>query len=238
MNSILMIFMFMIGCEVPAGILSYQYINFSPSKELYLPDCRMLEQKEAISKLAALDLDVKIVHLPYSSSYEPGTVTHMVPRQFTKIKTNRVVALSIAGYKKNIEVPNLKNLTLRKAKIQLIESEFNLDTVMYEFNSNIREGLVVHQSPKSGTILKSGSDISLFISKGMPEDYFTVPALINLPLKKAKEKISQEGLRIGEITEIYQPKLIPNTVIEQNYPPNLRITAPIKIDLVISKNKK
>ena len=60
----------------------------------------------------------------------------------------------------------------------------------------------------------------------------------NLPLKKAKEKITEEGLRVGNIREVYQPNLIPNTVIEQGYPANLKVTAPIKIDLDVSKNKK
>ena len=56
MNSILMIFMFMIGCEVPVGILSYQYAHLYSSKEVYVPDCRGLEEEGAISVLSKLNL--------------------------------------------------------------------------------------------------------------------------------------------------------------------------------------
>ena len=70
------------------------------------------------------------------------------------------------------------------------------------------------------------------------KDYFTIPDLINLPLKKAKKKIAQERLRLGEIIEIYQPKLIPNTVIGQSYPPKLKVAAPVIIDLDVSTDKK
>ena len=238
MNSILMIFMFMIGCEVPAGILSYQYINFSPSKELYLPDCRMLEEQEATSKLLDLDLDVKIVYLPYSSNYEPGTVTHMVPSPFTKIKTNRVVTLSIAGNKKSIEVPNLRKLSIRNAKIKIAESGFVLDTVYYNYSSIIDEGLVTDQIPDDGNIRMSGSPISIHVSKGHPTYHYTIPDLTNLSLKIALEKIQNEGLRVGEIRYVYNPQLIPDTVVNQGFPPGLKIAVPVQIDLEVSRNKE
>ena len=60
----------------------------------------------------------------------------------------------------------------------------------------------------------------------------------NLDKKEAKKKITQEGLRLGNITERYQPNLIPNTVIHQGYPSGMKVTFPVKIDLDVSKNKK
>ena len=238
MNSILMIFMFMVGCEVPAGILSYQYINFSPSKELYLPDCRMLEEQEATSKLSDLDLDVKIVYLPYNSNYDPGTVTHMVPSPFTKIKTNRIVTLSIAGNKKPIEVPNLRELSIRNAKIKIAETGFVLDTVYYNYSSIIDEGLVIDQTPDDGAIIISGSSISIHVSKGHPTYYYTIPNLTNLSLKRATDKIQSEGLKLGEIRYIYNPQLIPDTVVDQGFPPGFKVAVPVQIDLEVSKNKE
>ena len=62
--------------------------------------------------------------------------------------------------------------------------------------------------------------------------------LVNLPLTKAIKVITQERLRVGEITEEYQPKLIPNTVIGQSFPANLRVNVPVEIDLEISTDKK
>ena len=238
MNSILMIFMFMIGCEVPVGILSYQYAHLSSSKEVYVPDCRGLEKQEAISVLSELNLDTQIVNLPYSASYTPGTVTHMVPNAFTKTKTNRIVTLSIAGDKKLVEVPNLENISVRNAKIKIVDSGFVLDTILYNYSAVIKEGLIEKQIPEHGEMLMSGSSVSIHVSKGHPTDYFTIPDLINLQLKEAKKKITQEGLRLGNITEKYQPNLIPNTVIHQGYPSGMKVTFPVKIDLDVSKNKK
>ena len=207
-------------------------------EDVFLPDCRGEMKKDAEESLTSKGLEYKIIILPYSDKNSPGKVVEMRPHPFTKVKKGRIITLSIAGHKKSIEVPDFRNMTLRKAKIGLMESGFNLDTVMYEYNPNIKEGLIAYQSPENGSILKSGSYISFNISKGTPKDYFTIPSLINLPLKKAKEKITQEGLRVGNIREVYQPNLIPNTVIEQGYPANLKVTAPLKIDLDVSKDKK
>lgn len=206
--------------------------------DVFLPDCRGETKNTAEQILSNKGLETKVIILPYSNNNYPGKVIEMRPHPFTKVKKGRIITLSVAGHKKSIEVPDLKNITLRKAKIKLMEYEFNLDTVMYEFNPNIKEGYVSHQTPEAGVILKSGANISLHISKGIPKDYFTIPDLVNLPLKKAKKIISQERLRIGTITEVYQPKLIPSTVIDQSFPANLRVTAPVEIDLEISTDKK
>ena len=206
--------------------------------DIFLPDCRGERRNMAEDILSDSGLETEIIILPYSNNNYPGEIIEMRPPPFTKVKKGRIITLSVAGHKKSIEVPDFKNMTLRKAKIKLMEYEFNLDTVMYEFNPSVKEGYVSHQMPEKGTILKSGASVSLHISKGIPKDYFTIPDLINLPLKKAKKFIAQERLRLGTITEVYQPKLIPNTVIDQSFPPNLRVTAPVEIDLEISTDKK
>ena len=231
-----LLFCSIVGLFLLDSVFIPRYVGID--EDVFLPDCRGEIKKNAETILQNKGLESKIIILPYSNKNIPGEVVEMRPNPFTKVKKGRIITLSIGGHKKSLEVPELKSMTLRKAKIKLMESEFNLDTVIYEFNPNIREGLVAHQSPESGTILKSGSNISLYISKGVPKDYFTIPDLINLPLKKAKKKIAQERLRLGEIIEVYQPKLIPNTVIDQSYPAKLKVAAPVIIDLEVSTDKK
>ena len=182
-----------------------------------------------------LDLDVKIVNLLFNSADRPGTVIKMFPPPFTKVKKGREITISIAGMQKDVIIPNFHNISLRNAQIKILDLDLILDTLMYEFNSNVKNGYVSFQIPQKGVMTKTGTTISLGISKGVPPDYFIVPDLINYPLKKAIEKIQFEGLRLGEQTYEYQPNLLPNTIIDQSFPPGLKVTIPIKIDLVISK---
>ncbi len=182
-----------------------------------------------------LDLNVKIVNLLFNSADKPGTVIKMFPPPFTKVKKGRKITISIAGMQKDVIIPNFYNISLRNAQIKILDLDLVLDTLMYEFNSNVKNGYVSFQIPQKGVMTKTGTTISLGISKGVPPDYFIVPDLINFPLKKAIEKIQFEGLRLGEQTYEYQPNLLPNTIIDQSFPPGLKVTIPIKIDLVISK---
>ena len=238
MNSILIIFMFMVGCEVPAGILSYQFINFSSQEEVFLPDCRNLTKEDAILKLNSINLEVKIIELPYNPNKDSGTITHMVPSPFTKIKTGRVVSISVAGYKKDIIVPDFKNMTLRNAKIHIANSGFTLDSVVYDYNPIVDKGLVIAQTPNFGTVLLSGDPISINVSKGNPSYYYTMPNLINMSFDQAKKKIINEGLKLGKINYIYNRDLLPNTIIAQGVTPALKLVFPVEVNLDVSKNEK
>ena len=61
-----------------------------------------------------------------------------------------------------------------------------------------------------------------------------IPDLINLPLSKAKNIIDSEQLEIGEITYIYFPALIPDTVIGQSLSVSEKVGNSVKIDLEVS----
>ena len=238
MNTILIIFMFMVGCEVPAGVLSYQFLNFSSAKEVYIPDCRGLYKNEAIQKLSSEGLEHEIIYLPYNKNVEPGVITHMVPNPFTKIKTGRSVSISVSGHKQTIEVPELKNMSLRNAKILIENTGFVLDTILYNYSPVVKKGSVISQKPLSGTIMLSGESISINISRGHPSYYYIMPDLVNLPFKTAKEKILSEGFRLGKILYVHNPNLLPNTVISQSIPAGIKIEVPIAISLEVTKIDK
>ena len=73
---------------------------------------------------------------------------------------------------------------------------------------------------------------------GIPPDYYIVPDVVNLSLHRAKEEILKNGLRYGEIIYEYQPDLLPNTVLDQNMTPGMRVSFPATINLTISIPKE
>ena len=223
-----------------AGIIVIDFyflpIYVGANSETFLPDIKGEYQNDAVSKLSNMGFDIKIITIPYTDKNKPGVVIEMFPNAFTKVKEEREITISIAGHQKDIILPNLENRTLRNAKIELVDLGLNLDTIMYEFNTEIEDGYISFQIPPKGKLIKTGASISLGVSKGGPPDYFIVPDLINYSLNKATEKLQLEGLRVGEIEYEYQPNLLNNTVVDQGLPPGLKITMPMKIDLIISKD--
>ena len=225
--------------QLVTGILLLSYFIlpwYVGSKEnIFLPDVVGDFQHKAVTKMEELEFDIKIVNIPFTQKNKPGTVIKMFPKAYTKVKKGRVVTLSVAGHKKNIIIPDFRNISLRNAKIKLLDLSLNLDTIMYEFNPKVKDEHISFQLPSSGSIVKSGSYVTLGVSKGVPPDYFIIPDLINIPLKSAKEKIRIEGLRVGDIEYIYKPDVIDNTIIDQSYPAGIKVAIPVKINLIVSK---
>ena len=217
-------------------ILLPSYVGYD--NEHYLPDVRGNYLQKAKFKLTSLGFKSEIVTIPFSESNPPGTVVKMSPRSFTKVKEGRTISLTIAGHREDIMIPDYTSLSLRNARLQAVREGLVIDTIMYEYNNTIKDGHISFQVPKAGHIVKSGANISLGVSKGNPPDYYTVPDLVGKSLKTAKGILAQSGLRLGELEYEFQPDLLEDTIIEQNFTPGLRVTFPAAVDLIISTERE
>ena len=130
----------------------------------------------------------------YNELYTPYSVIEMSPRPFTKVKTGRIIKLTIADDKKDIILDEYKEQSLRSTKLMLKRINIEIDTLIYEYNNLIMKDFIISQYPKAGKSLKSGDKITFIVSLGDPPNYYVTPNLININLTKAKEMISKAGL--------------------------------------------
>jgi|TARA_B110000438_G_scaffold257418_1_gene265495 beta-lactam-binding protein with PASTA domain len=231
-----LLFFSMVGVLAMDYIILPNYVGYD--NEHYLPDVRGNYLQKAKYTLTSLGFRTEIVTIPFSESNPPGTVVKMSPRSFTKVTIGRSISLTIAGHREDIIIPDYTSFSLRNARINASREGLVIDTVMYEFNDNIADGHISFQVPKSGHIVKSGALITFGVSKGNPPDYYTVPDLIGKSLKSAKKNLAVSGLRLGELEYEYQPDLLENTIIDQNFTPGLRVTFPAAVDLIVSTEKE
>ena len=214
-------------------VLLPSYVGYD--NEHYLPDLRGSFIEKATYKLRKLGFSIEITQGPYSEKHIPGTVMKMFPRAFTKVKEGRSINLTVAGKDQDIVMPDLKELSVRNVKLNLLKLSLGIDTIIYEYDENIPEDYTTFQLPKAGTSVKSSTKITLGVSRGSPPDYYIVPDLVNLSFRKAKIQILNTGLRVGRIIYEYQPELLQNTVIEQSMTAGMRVSFPISINLTVSK---
>ena len=231
-----LLFFSLVGVLAMDYIILPNYVGYD--NEHYLPDVRGNYLQKAKYTLTSLGFRTEIVTIPFSESNPPGTIVKMSPRSFTKVKIGRSISLTIAGHREDIIIPDYTSFSLRNARINASREGLVIDTVMYEFNDNIADGHISFQVPKSGHIVKSGALITFGVSKGNPPDYYTVPDLIGKSLKSAKKNLAVSGLRLGELEYEYQPDLLENTIIDQNFTPGLRVTFPAAVDLIVSTEKE
>ena len=207
------------------------------NKAIYLPDLTSVDFRIAQKRLDSLDLGYKIIMHEYDDLYKPYSVIEMSPRPFTKLKTGRIIKLTVADEKKDIILDDYSDKSLRSVKLQLNRDNLKIDTLIYEYNESVKKDFIISQYPRTGKMLKSGDMLTLIVSQGPPPNYYITPNLINMSLKKAKEMISKAGLVLGNITYEYNTKYLNNTVLEQNKTPGMRLSFPAKIDLIISTDK-
>ena len=227
---------FLFGIILLDYIILPNYVGYN--NEHYIPDIRGEYLEKATYQLFALGFNTELVVIPYSESHLPGTVIKMFPRAFTKAKEGRTIDLTIAGKDQDIDIPDVRNLTLRNAKLTIRKLGFGIDTIIYEFDNIIKDGHVTFQLPKQGQTVKSTTNMTLGVSRGLPPDYYIIPDVVNLSLNRARDVILRKGLRIGKITYEYQPDLLPHTVIEQNMTMGMRVSFPASINLLVSKINK
>lgn len=208
------------------------------NNEHYLPDVRGKFREAGQIELNKLGFQTEVIIKGYSNKYEPGTIINISPRPFTKVKEGRTIKMTIAGERRDVIMPDFLGTSIRNAILEIHRIDLEIDTLMEEFNTQFEEGIITYQMPKAERVIKSGTLVTLMVSKGDPPDFFRVPDLLNLSLRKAEVKILDAGLKLGDIVYEYHPELISDTVIDQSLTSGMRLTIPARIDLVISTDQK
>ena len=77
----------------------------------------------------------------------------------------------------------------------------------------------------------------LGVSRGKAPDYYIVPNLININLKRGREVISRSGLLLGTVKYEYNTNYLNNTILEQNLTEGMKFSFPSKINLIVSTDR-
>ena len=213
-------------------------IIVNKNANIYLPDLRGLDYRLVEDKLDSLGFVSQIVFHEFSYNHTPNNVIKMSPRPFSKLKTGRIIKITVAGEKKDLILEDYTGFTYRNANLSIKRLGIGIDTLIYEYNNNFKKDVVISQYPRTGKILKSNDKITLILSLGNAPNYYITPNLINQNLKKAKETISKAGLLLGKITYEYNSNYLNNTVLEQSKAAGMRLSFPTKIDLIVSTDIK
>lgn len=163
-----------------------------------VPDITKLEINDAIKSLRNIGLRDSIIDRRYNAAYPANYVIDQTPGASTIVKPNRKVYLTVnTSNTPKVIVPEVKDLSLRNAELQLKNYGLKIGTISYE--SSPFKNTVIRQSVEHGKLVERGSVISLTISDGLGIEKVKVPKLIGLKLFEAQANLRNAGLRIGEI---------------------------------------
>ena len=208
----------------------------SGKKEIYLPDVREMNIEDATIELDKFH--IQVFNQKYTNGAIPGNVVSMSPHPFTLLKEGKIIKLTIVSNPEIIIVNSYIDKSFRDIKLKLDRKSIGIDTIIYEFNNNIKKGFIIDHYPGQFDTLKIQDKLTIIVSRGKHPNYYIVPNLVNLSLHKARQNISRSGLLLGSLKYEYNNEYLNNTILEQNHPPNKRLSFPAEIDLILSTDKR
>ena len=180
---------------------------------VFVPDVRGRSVTDAITALAGIGLNPKIVHV--YSPQPPDTVTGQFPPPQAKVLKGSDVRINISRGAKPVPVPDVTGQPYLNAKSALEGQGFVVKRV--DIQSDLAQGVVVTSDPPPGTSSSKGSTITLSVSKG--------PATTQVPDVRNQNQATAESLLAGAgltPSVILQPVTDPSQdgiVIDQNPAP-------------------
>lgn len=128
--------------------------------------------------------------------------------------------------------PALVGLNINKAKgliMQIKDTRFKLK-ITWKYDNNIREGVIISQSPSANSSVPVDSTFDLVVSKGLP----IVPDLGGASRDEAQEQVADTAL-VFSAREEYDEDVDEGQVIRQNPPAGTRVAIGTPVEVVISK---
>ncbi|HEX3077350.1 MAG TPA: Stk1 family PASTA domain-containing Ser/Thr kinase [Lachnospiraceae bacterium] len=151
-----------------------------------------------------------------------------------EVEKNTEIELTVSSGTEEFELRDVAGLTQEQADT-ILEDDSNLKVVHeYEYSDTVEQNEVIKTSPESGTKVKKGDTVTVYVSKGKETKMVNVPDLRNYTQDQAIELLKSKGLAKGEISTKYSDKYAQGVVMEQSYSPDTSVDEGTKVDFTVS----
>ena len=204
--------------------------------KIEVPSLKGMTYEEASDELDGLKLKIAKGDEVYSADIEKGKIVSQSPIAKSKVKEGTKIKVNISKGKKAGLVPDLVGKKFDESNISSILGQygFSLGNVTYEESDKYDEGVIVSQSPSAGSNLKSGSSVSIVVSKGKKEKS-KVPTLTGLTGDQAVKALNDAGLDVGDISYEESNVYGKDYVMWQQYSAGTELKKGTSVSIKISK---
>ncbi|MDD5849380.1 MAG: Stk1 family PASTA domain-containing Ser/Thr kinase [Firmicutes bacterium] len=187
------------------------------------------------AKQALNDLGVTVeVTYGESSAYDEGIVIASSVEEGTAIRSGQSVVLTVSTGQSGIEVPDVTGKSKAEAVATLKSKGFQVEE-KDESSDDVDEGNVISQDPEGGKTAASDATITITVSAGPQQ--VSVPNLVGMTQSSATTKLSDSGLRVGNVTQ-QESDQSEGTVIAQSVDAGTDVDPDTAVDITVSSGKK
>ncbi|MDE2706141.1 MAG: PASTA domain-containing protein [Gemmatimonadota bacterium] len=204
------------------------------TSSVQIPNLQGLSASEASARLEEARLKVTIGDSLHHETVPADAVVAQDPSGGQLVKEGRRIVLTVSKGPRYYEVPDVRRVSLREARLQLEENQLKIGQILYRSSDTLPEGAVVGQTPPPGAQLARDSAVDLQVSNGPSAALKRVPALIGLSIRAVEDTLRKYELRIGHIAKRIDKQKRVGTVLAQDPTSEQRIPRHSRIDLVVS----
>ena len=169
-NLLLIFVVFLIICNIVLFLLD---IFTEHNKFHKVPYVNNMYLGEAVAKLESEDFKWEVVDSIYSDNFNHGAVVEQVPKENSKVKSNRTIFLTINAFTPRlISFPNIVEVSERQGNSRLVSLGFkniNIKTVSSPYNGLILDCTINGEHVNPGTKVPSSSNITIIVGDGGTE---------------------------------------------------------------------
>lgn len=200
------------------------------AKAPYLIDKKFDDIK---SEYAEKNIEIVVEKREYDNDKEEGVILKQDPLEGRTVKLPATVKVVVSKGPEMVKVPLLVNKRDLEAEIEINNKKLSVRKE-YEYSPTIPEDIVIRQDPAPETSLKSGGDVTIYISLGREQKKIKVPNLIGKDQEEAKRLILLNGLVVGDVSPSSSNKKT-GTVLEQSIDANTEVDELTEISIVVSE---
>lgn len=170
-------------------------------REVTMPDLVGTGAKQAQQVLRGRSLGMKIEDRVYSTLPVDAVVRQSPPPNM-RVKTGQYAHVVLSLGPQKVSIPQLKDLSLRAAQVELLRSGMQLGEVSSVYLPGSSPDTVTLQNPSPGTTDVQSPHVNLLVSLGPRPPAFVMPELAGLPAPEAESKLGAAGLKVGKVTPV------------------------------------
>ena len=136
----------------------------------------------------------------------------------------------------DVKVPALVGKSLGKAQAIAANSGIEVTVRSEQFNEDYPSGTIYYMNPAPGRSIKEGKSVDVWVSRG--SRYARTPNVLKASQDDAKDKISDAGLNVGEVSQEYNDSVPAGNVISQNPAPGTKQDRGQAVNVVFSLGAK
>lgn len=166
-----------------------------------VPDFYGLNMEQTARLAKKSKLSYQVIDSVYTTLVPKGCIAEQNPKPGFKVKKWRNVILTINAFNPEmVAMPNLVDLPMRQAIVEIVNSGFVMGELKYRPDLSfdvVLDQLYNGNKVIAGDSLQKGSVIDLVLGKGLSNRRTPVPDLMGMSLEPARNKILVSSLNLG-----------------------------------------